>query len=179
MAELEQPAEKPNASDSESLSAEPEKPEKKDVKPPWEGEQFDAEKAWKLVQNLRRENGEKSARLKEVEDAKLTEQQKADRDLKETQNQIAQLRIDKAVAEARAQHPSLTDEDFELIGAGTPDEIADKAAKLAARINAQTASNAKYTNPLNNPLLAKPSGGNDPTKKSTDVDWLREAFANN
>lgn len=153
-------------------------------KPPWErdGEEFSPEKAWNLIRNLRADNAKlkesddaKAVKLREIEDAKLTEQEKLQRDLKEAQEQLADVNRAKAWAEARAKYPQLTEQDFDLIGAATPEEITDKAAKLAARIPAQAAGDAnnKTINPL---LRADPTGGTDPTSKKTD-DWMRSALA--
>jgi hypothetical protein len=153
-------------------------------KPPWErdGEEFSPEKAWKLIENLRADNTKlkesndsSSAKLREIEDAKLTEQEKLQRDLKEAQEQLADVNRAKAWAEARAKYPQLTEQDFDLIGAATPEEITDKAAKLAARLDAQAVSktDSDHINPL---LRADPTGGTDPTSKKTD-DWMRSALA--
>ena len=80
-------------------------------KPPWErdGEQFDAEKAWNLIQHLREDNAKlkesnetNGAKLKQIEDAKLTEQERLQRDLKDARQQLAEVNIAKAWAEARA-----------------------------------------------------------------------------
>lgn len=79
-----------------------------------------------------------------------------------------------AWAEARAKHPCLSEKDFDLIGAGTSEQVADKAAKLAARIEAPAAFDAdrKPTNPV---LCANPTGGTvSTTPKSKD--WVREAL---
>ena len=137
-------------------------------KPPWErdGEEFSPEKAWNLIRNLRADNAKlkesddaKAVKLREIEDANLSEKEKADRDLKE----------------ARAEHQCLTKEDFDLIGAGSPQEVREKAAKLAARLDAQAVSktDSNHINPL---LRADPTGGTDPTSKKTD-DWMRSALA--
>lgn len=152
-------------------------------KPPWErdGEEFDAEKAWKLIENLRADNAKlktsnesSNARLREIEDVKLTEQEKLQRDLKEAREQLADVNRAKAWAEARAKYPQLTEQDLDLIGAATPEEITDKAAKLAARIPAQAAGDAndKTINPV---LRANPSGGGDPSQTKSR-DWLRDAL---
>lgn len=147
--------------------------------PPWErdGEDFDPEKAWHLIENLRHEKENLAQKNRAYEDEKLSARQKADRDLKEAQDRLAQVQAKAAWAEARAKHPCLRKEDYDLIGAGTPEQIADKAAKLAARIEAQAASDAgrKPTNPV---LRANPTGGNDPTA-SKSKDWVRDALENN
>ena len=70
-------------------------------KAPWErdGGKFDPETAWKLIQNLRDENSGLKKKNREYEDAKLTEQQKAERDLAETREQIARLHGARIVAD--------------------------------------------------------------------------------
>ncbi|PJM80003.1 hypothetical protein [Bifidobacterium scaligerum] len=152
-------------------------------KPPWErdGEEFSPEKAWSLIQHLREDNSKlrtaseaSSAKLREIEDAKLTEQEKLQRDLKEAHEQLAQVNMAKAWAEARAKHPSLTEQDFDLIGGGSPEEVMAKAAKLAARIDAQAAKNADQNN-INPILRAQPTGGSDPTG-GEKTDWARRVL---
>lgn len=66
----------------------------------------------------------------------------------------------------------MTEQDFDLIGGGTPEEIAAKAAKLAARIPAQEAGDAKNINPV---IRANPSGGSDPSHTESK-DWLRDVI---
>ena len=114
--------------------------------PPWErdGEEFDPQKARTLIQHLRDDNAKlkaanetSGARLREIEDAKLAEHERLERDLKEARKRLAAVNTAKAWAEARAKYPQLTERDFDLIGAGTPEDVIAKAAKLAARIPAQ------------------------------------------
>lgn len=147
-----------------------------DTKAPWTAEDFDPEKAWNLVQNLRKENSESKAKVKAFEDEKLTAQEKADRDLKEAQEQLAGLQRDKALAEARAKHPVLSDDDMQFLGSGSPKEIEERAAKLAARLEqAQAASQGnQHINPMSRMPL---TGGTDPTvQKSKDP--LRDMLNN-
>ncbi|BAQ32084.1 hypothetical protein [Bifidobacterium scardovii] len=172
--------------DQNTTVAKPEPPAQSDEggqKPPWErdGEDFSPEKAWKLIENLRsdnaklRESNESSnAKLREIEDSKLTEQEKLQRDLSEAQARLAEADRAKAWADARSKWPQLKEEDFDLLGAATPEEIADKAAKLAARIPAQAADGADQKN-INPILRAKPTGGGDPTV-TENADWLRDAL---
>ncbi|MFQ7492227.1 MAG: hypothetical protein ACLRL4_00240 [Bifidobacterium bifidum] len=145
------------------------------------GEEFSPEKAWNLIRNLRADNAKlkesddaKAVKLREIEDANLSEKEKADRDLKEAREQLDAIRTQKAWAEAMAEHQCLTKEDFDLIGAGSPQEVREKAAKLAARLDAQAVSktDSNHINPL---LRADPTGGTDPTSKKTD-DWMRSAL---
>ncbi len=125
---------------------------------------------------LKESDDAKAVKLREIEDANLSEKEKADRDLKEAREQLDAIRTQKAWAEAMAEHQCLTKEDFDLIGAGSPQEVREKAAKLAARLDAQAVSktDSNHINPLL--LRADPTGGTDPTSKKTD-DWMRSALA--
>ena len=154
---------------------------------PWEreGQQFDPATAWKLIQNLREENGtlkhkngELADKNRAYEDAKLTETEKTQRDLDEANQKIARLEADNAWSRALAAHPQLTAEDRELVGEGTPEQIEARAASFAARYAAQATAQQKpdLRNPANR---AKPTGGMDPTKPSRPSDWMRDAFDNN
>lgn len=153
-------------------------------KAPWErdGETFDPEKAWKLIQNLREEKEQLSTKNRALEDEKLTKQQRMERDLNEANEKIKAYETRTAWAEAKAAHPLLTDDDLNLIGAGSPEEIKDKAAKLAERLEAQAASVSKnnQTEPdASNPMLRpRPTGGNDPTGGNGKTDWIRDGFNN-
>lgn len=171
---------------SEPSAAEPKAQTGQDAEPkaPWErdGEAFDPEKAWKLIQNLREEKEQLSTRNRALEDEKLTKQQRMERDLNEANEKIKAYETRTAWAEAKAAHPLLTDDDLNLIGAGSPEEIKDKAAKLAERLEAQAASVSKnnQTEPdASNPMLrTRPTGGNDPTGGNGKTDWIRDGFNN-
>lgn len=80
-----------------------------------------------------KENSEKALRLDELEEATKTEQQKladaaelARKEAAETATELAKLR-------AAVKH-GLNDEDLELLGTGTPEEIEGRAERLAARL---------------------------------------------
>ncbi|MBW3663566.1 MAG: hypothetical protein KY469_10740 [Actinobacteria bacterium] len=106
-------------------------------KPPWgSDEEFDPEKAWKLIQNLRGDVDElkpKAAKLKELEDADKTEAQRAAERAAEAEKRAAEAEAQAAKLEAAVKH-GLTEEDLDLLGTGTPEEIAERAEKLAARL---------------------------------------------
>lgn len=141
---------------------------------PWEkeGVDFDAEKAWKLVQNLREENKGLKAKNREYEDAQMSEREKADRDLAETRAEIERLTLEKTRAEIRAKYPILTDEDMEFLGAGNPDDLTQRAARLVARLEVQEPDKDR----MYEPMRRKPQGGLDPTAKSKQTDFIREAL---
>lgn len=149
--------------------------------PPWgTAEEFDAEKAWNLIQGLRSDKDKLSTRattaegrVKEFEDAKLSTEEKAARDLKDQQAAYAEMASENALLKAGIEH-GLTADDLDLLRGLPADAIADRAAKLAARVGAGP---QKKT-----PLTARPSealrGGADPTTPP-DVggDWLRAALS--
>lgn len=149
--------------------------------PPWgSDDEFDPEKAWNLIQGLRTDKDRLStratefeAKVKEYEDAKLTAEEKAARDLKEQQSQAATLASENALLKAAIDH-HLSAKDLDLLRGLPPDAIADRAAKLAARLGAGTPPK---------PLTARPRealrGGADPTAPATGSDWLRNALAGN
>lgn len=174
------------ASSAESVTTESDGQVRQTAEPqaPWErdGEKFDPEKAWKLIQNLREEKEQLSTKNRALEDEKLTKQQRMERDLNEANEKIKAYETRTAWAEAKAAHPMLSDDDLNLIGAGSPEEIKDKAAKLAARLEAQAAANpVNQTEPnASNPMLRpQPTGGNDPTTGDGGNDWLRSALSEN
>lgn len=138
---------------------------------PW-GDDFDADKAWKLVQHLREENKGLKDKNRAYEDEKLSEREKADRDLAETKAELEQLRLAKTLAEIRAKHPALSEDDMEFLGSGSPEELEAKAAKLAARLKTAAPSEPEHLNPLRR----QPSGGIDPTGNGKPRDFIRDAL---
>lgn len=118
---------------TQTPAAEAQKP----AETPW-GDDFDAERAWKLVQNLRTErDGLKTERdsLKTERDALVTERdglktelqtktEEVERTTKETARELALQKV-------LRKHPEL--EDFaDLLSGDTEEEIAAKADRLAA-----------------------------------------------
>lgn len=147
-------------------TSEPQEPQN-----PW-GDDFDADKAWKLVQHLREENKGLKEKNRAYEDEKLSDKEKADRDLAEAKAQLEQLRTAKTLAEIRAKHPILSDDDMELLGSGSPEDLEAKAAKLAARLKSAAPHEPEHLNPLRR----QPSGGTDPTGNAAPHDFIREAL---
>ncbi|WNN93962.1 scaffolding protein [Arthrobacter phage Nitro] len=106
-------------------------------KAPW-GDDFDAERAWKLVQNLRTENAD----LKKKNTAYETERQSRE-DEGKTELQKLQDRLDAAertakekerelsLAKVLRKHPEL-EEFADLLTGDTEEELAAKAERLAA-----------------------------------------------
>ena len=154
---------------------EPPAPEPNDPKPPenpW-GNDFDADKAWKLVQNLREENKGLKEKNRAYEDEKLSDKEKADRDLAEARAELEKVRQERTLARIRAKYPALTDEDMVFLGSGSEAELMERAGKLAARIGSTKPDEPKHVNPL----LRDPKGGTDPTA-AHHTDFIREAILN-
>ena len=110
--------------------------------PPWGEEEtnFDAERAWKLIQNLRTERDDYKGRLeplnerlREIDEANLTVEQKAARDLEEAQASAVALQSENALLKAAMEH-GLTSDDLALLEGLPADVIADRAKALAARL---------------------------------------------
>ena len=148
--------------------------------PPWgSDEEFNPEKAWNLIQNLRTDNtelksksSEASARLQEIEDAKLTESEKLTRDLETTRTENGSLSLENARLKAVLAHDALTIDDLALIGGTTAEEVEEAAAKLAARLG----TGAPTPPPSARPQAAL-RGGGDPTVATEPTDWLRSALS--
>ncbi|HLR96541.1 MAG TPA: hypothetical protein VK053_18600 [Jiangellaceae bacterium] len=149
--------------------------------PPWgSDEEFNPERAWSLIQNLRGElatTKEKAAaaadleaKVREYEDAKLSDEERNTRDLEEAREKTAALATENALLRAAVEH-GLSDEDLELLQDVPAEAIPERAAKLAARLGAGTPPK---------PPAARPSealrGGADPTTPTKSGDWLREAL---
>ncbi len=144
--------------------------------PPWgSDEEFNPQRAWDLIQNLRGEKDEAKAKVREFEDARLTAEQKAARDADELRGTNGELATENALLKAVIAHPELTTDDIDLLRGVPADAVAERAAKLAARLGAGTPQK---------PLTARPTealrGGADPTVPvGGGSDWLRTALAKN
>jgi hypothetical protein len=149
--------------------------------PPW-GDNFDAERAWKLVQDLRADKEKLAARpvLTPEHQAALGEHQRLiDLGKSELQRHqeaaaAAQAVADKATADAirwkvAATH-GIPSEDFDLLGNGTEEEITSRAQRIAAKNAAQAAAAAPVPptpaipSPVTRPVAlmqpgATPAGG--------------------
>lgn len=135
-----------------------------DAKPPWgSDEEFSPDKAWRLIQNLRGDVEElkpKAAKLQEYEDTDKTEAQKAADRAAAAEQRAADAEVKAARLTAAVKH-GLTEEDLELLGtSGTPEEIEQRAEKLAARL-ATTASSAP------SPPASRRQGGGGAAPKPT------------
>lgn len=130
--------------------------------PPW-GTDFDPEKAWNLVQNLRADKEKLSARpamtteqqqqLSEYQalvEASKSDAQRLQEQAAQAQRDAEQARADAIRYKAAATH-GIPSDHFELLGSGTEDEVtarAQKIAELIAKATAPPAPGAPQTRPV-------------------------------
>lgn len=79
--------------------------------PPWgSDDEFSPDKAWTLIQNLRRENADLKPyrqKVQELEDAEKTDLQRLTEQLEAAQSELAATKADALRAEVRASRPDL------------------------------------------------------------------------
>lgn len=111
--------------------------------PPW-GEDFDAARAWKLVENLRADSAKAKAKVAEYDKAA---QERADAEKSEVERAIARAeRAEKSLADREAAERrksvlskhGLTDDDAVFLAGVSDDELDAKAQALAARLGVST-----------------------------------------
>jgi hypothetical protein len=156
------------------------KPEDKKVTPPWgSDEDFNPEKAWGLIQALR---GDKTAltaerdalktKVDEAEAASLSETEKIQRQRDDAIKASGDTATELAKARAALKH-GLTEDDLDLLGSGTPEEIAARAERLADRLGS-----APKGDPIpGKPKESLPRGGGDPDQPVEETDPSKLAGA--
>jgi hypothetical protein len=106
---------------------------------PW-GDDFNAERAWKLIENLRADNAKSKARVTEFETAA---QARADAEKSELERAVARAEAaEKSLADREAagrrkdvlSKHGLTDDDAAYLAGISDDELDAKAEALAARL---------------------------------------------
>lgn len=132
--------------------------------PPWgDDKNFDATRAWNLIENLRIEKEKLAARpsltdeqTKQLSDyqalveASKTEQQRKDEAVAQAQREAVTARADAIRYKAAATH-GISAEHFDLLGSGTEEEVSARAEKIAALLAATTlpaAPGAPTTRPV-------------------------------
>jgi hypothetical protein len=116
--------------------------EKADAKkPPWgdEEENFDAERAWELIQNLRAdvsklktERDEARDKAKKLEDEKLSDQERKDKEAREATERATAAETEAIRLRVAMKH-GLEEEDLDLLGTGDEEAIEARAKRLAER----------------------------------------------
>lgn len=120
--------------------ADPATPPEDPATPPSETPDLAAEvEKWKQLsrknEDRAKTNSAAAARLKEIEDANKSEVERITDELAESRLAAAETAAEAARLRAAVKH-GLSEDDLALIGTGTPEEIEDRAAKLAARLEA-------------------------------------------
>ncbi len=148
--------------------------------PPWgTDEDFNPEKAWTLIQALRgdkatltAERDELKTKVDAAEAATLTETEKIQKERDEAVKNGTDTATELAKTRAALKH-GLSEADLELLGNGTPDEIAARAERLADRLGSA---------PKGAPIIGKPTeqlprGGGDPDQTVEETDPAKLAGA--
>ncbi len=113
---------------------------------PWEreGEQFDPQRAWNLVQALRSERDQlrqereaATARVQEFEQRDLTEQQRIQQRAEQAEREREDARTEALRLRMAVRH-GLREEDFDLLGTGDEATLAARAQRIAALYQQQT-----------------------------------------
>jgi hypothetical protein len=160
--------------------------------PPW-GADFDPERAWKLVQDLRADKEKLAARptltaeqqqqLTEYDrlvEAGKTEQQRLQEAATAAAQRAAQSEADAIRWKVAATH-GIPAEDFDLLGSGTEEEITSRAQRIAAKNAAQVAAAAGtppttvIPSPVTRPV-AQMQPGATPAGAPTEDDMLLAAL---
>jgi hypothetical protein len=89
-------------------------------------------------------NAAKAKQLDAIEDANKTETQKLTEAREAAETAAAEAQAELARHQAALKH-GLSEDDLALLGTGTPEEIADRAARLAQRLKGAEADKAKRT----------------------------------
>lgn len=120
----------------EAQEAPPEAPAEQPT-PPWgTDEEFNPEKAWKLIQDLRADKDKLKPladKARELEQAQMSEQERLTAALDAAQAEGTSAKTEAAKLRAAIKH-RLSEDDLELLGDGTPEQIEERAEKLAVRI---------------------------------------------
>lgn len=109
--------------------------------PPWGSEdEFNPEKAWKLIQDLRRDKERLKPladKAKELEDASKTEGERLAEQAAEAASRAEAAERRALLAEARAERPSLTPAQVARLQGDTVDELLADAEELYGPIESQ------------------------------------------
>ena len=135
-----EPTEQTEAPAAETPQAQP-PAEAPSAAPPW-GDDFDPDRAWRAIQSSRQAEREAKARARELEP--LAQEAQRLREISKTDLERLTERAEAAERE-REQHRAdairyrtaatfgLQEDDFDLLGSGTEDEIVARAQKIAAK----------------------------------------------
>lgn len=110
-----------------------------------------------------------AARLKEIETADLTAQEKAATAVAEAKAEAEAARADVARYRVAAAHGISTDTDIELVGAGTEEQVEERAKRIGAllaaeRELAELKASGKTSPPLGRPAVREWAPGATPVE---------------
>ncbi|HLR84801.1 MAG TPA: hypothetical protein VK059_07605 [Nocardioidaceae bacterium] len=146
--------------------------QKSEPTPPWgSDEEFNPEKAWKLIQNLRGDNDklktdrdEFKSKVDEAEQAKMTDQQRLEKERDEAKQNAESSTVELARMKAALKH-GLDEDDLEFISGKTAEEIEASAAKFKDRYK----PTGGKTPPSNRPK-EQLRGGSEPASEPDETD---------
>lgn len=115
-----------------------------------------------------------NGRVREFEDATKTEHEKLTEALELTRTDSAEAKAEAARLRAAIKH-GLTEEDLELLGSGTPEEIEQRAERLAARLRGATEDKSSATPSRQPQERLRPGAAPDVEPEETDPAKLAEA----
>jgi hypothetical protein len=133
-----EPTSEPDAPQVDAPDSTPDAQEPAQPAPPWgSDDEFSPEKAWNLIQNLRRENADLKPfrqKVQELEDAEKSETQRLAEQLEAARSEASEARAEALRAEVRATRPDLKPAQVARLQGDTIDELladADEVYGLA------------------------------------------------
>lgn len=136
---------------------------------PWSADDFNPEKAWRLVQNLRQEVDDLKTKNTQISQ-QSTEQAQALADVTaQRDHEVLAHTFDRMVAD----NPMLQGAKLEEVGPVEPGHERDAVQAYLDRVELEAYRNGldKRVNTVH-VNRAKPSGGSDPTRSVKNRDWL-------
>jgi cytochrome c1 len=128
----------------------------------------------KAFQATKDELAKAKGRVKEYEDATKSEHEKLAETLEATRNEGAEAKAEAARLRAAIKH-GLTEDDLELLGSGTPEEIEQRAEKLAARLRGANEEKSSSTPSRQPQERLRPGAAPDVEPEETDPAKLADA----
>jgi len=122
---------------AEEPKLEPAKPEAPKPEPPAQEDKTDWKAEARKWETRAKENSDAATRLKEIEDAQKTEQQKLEERASKAETEKAETAARLARYEAAVKHKITDENELKLLTGSTPDELEAQAAAIVAIRGAQ------------------------------------------
>lgn len=140
--------------------------------PPWgSADKFDPDRAWKLITDLREDITKVKAdretwksKATKYETDQLTDSQRLERERDEARQERDSNGVELARLKAAVKH-GISEEDLDLLGSGTAEEIEDRAKRLADRLGKPT----PQVDPGRKPK-ERLRGGSEPEEEPEETD---------